>query len=248
MIDRKLVESIVFEVIRALEKEQAPKTVSNQRKLLIIGDASRTSEKTLEKLKSEWEISYSSKPGAEECDSADHFVFFHASQDLMVKGALGISDTPETVLLSHCLLAGKNVTISPDESLARHLKQSAGQVSGYAKQLFKYKEQLIGYGVKVESIEDFALGSRNGSKPAAASAGDGLAGISSDGSLYSWLQGTQDGSPNAAAVKREKKKLLTQRDVQDAKSAEIIVCKSTIITPSARDAAKELGKSIIVTE
>jgi hypothetical protein len=248
MIDRKVVESIVLEVIRALEKGQAPKTASNLPKLLIIGDASRIFEKTLAKLKGEWEISYSSKPGAEECDSADHIVFFQASQDLMVKGALGIADTSETVLLSHCLLAGKNVTISPEESLARHLKQSAGQVSGYVKQLFKYKEQLIGYGVKVESIEDFALGSRNGPKPAAVSAGDGLAGVSSDGSLYSWRQGTQNVSPNATAAKREKKKLLTQRDVQDSKSVEIIVCKSTIITPSARDAAKELGKSIIVTE
>ena len=154
------------------------------------------------------------------------------------------------MLLSHCLLAGKAVTISSEASLAGHLKQSTGQANGYVKQLLKYKEQLIGFGVQFEAIEDFASRSEGSGKKTAqaVSTADGQAGKSPSGKMSAWTQEKYEGSSNGHASGEGKKKLLTQRDVQDSKSAEIIVCKSTIITPSARDAAKELGKSIIVAE
>ena len=251
MIDRNLVESIVIEVIRALEKEQVAEQASVLPKLLIIGDASWISEDTLKKLKRNWEISYSRESKAKECESADHFFFFNASQDFIVKGALGMADTEDTILLSHCLLAGKKVTISPEEGLAGYVKQKVGQSNNYVKQLKKYMEQLVEFGVEIEAIEDFSLRnqlSMKGAKLKAVSHGNGFAGKTSTGILDARSQGIIEHASTSTISGIKKKKLLTQRDVQDCQSTEIIVCKSTIITPSARDAAKELGKSIVVAE
>jgi hypothetical protein len=44
------------------------------------------------------------------------------------------------------------------------------------------------------------------------------------------------------------KKLLTQKDVEDSKEAQIVVDKTTIITPLARDKARAMGKNIKVIE
>jgi hypothetical protein len=250
MIDRNLVESIVIEVIRALEKEQEAETASVLPKLLIIGDASWISEDTLKKLKQNWEVSYSRQPKAKECESADHFFFFNASQDFIVKGALGIADTQDTILLSHLLLVGKKVTISPEKGLSGYLKQSIGQSSRYVVQLKKYVEKLVEFGAEIEAIEDFAKKQpgMNEAYSKTNSSGTGLTGKTSPGTLDARSKGIVEHSSNPGNSGIKKKKLLTQRDVQDSQATEIIVCKSTIITPSARDAAKELGKSIVVAE
>lgn len=226
MIDRSMVETIVLEVIRALESERETEVTPVQPKLLIAGDASWIFENTLEKLKQNWDLNFAREPKIEDCESVEHIIFFRTSQDLIAKGALGIADTPESILLAHCLLTGKKGTIVPEPILEEHLLAKKGPSSGskYIQKLLNYVEELNSFGVKVESIDDFANRSKGSQKaetvpqlqPASSSAG--------------------------------KKKLLTQRDVQDTKIDQIFVCKNTIITPSARDAARELGKSIIVAE
>jgi hypothetical protein len=226
MIDRSMIETIVLEVIRALENDGETDASPAKPKLLIAGDASWIFENTLEKLKQNWDLNFAREPKIEECESIEHIIFFRASQDLIAKGALGIADTPESILLAHCLLTGKNATIVPEPTLEEHLLAKKGKSSGskYIQKLLYYVEELNSFGVKVESIDDFA----NRGK------------------------GSQKAEPfpkvKPASVIAGKKKLLTQRDVQDTKTDQIFVCKNTIITPSARDAARELGKSIIVAE
>lgn len=251
MIDRNLVESIVIEVIRALEKEQASETASLLPKLLIIGDVSWISEETLKILKQYWEVSYSRLPKANECESADHIFFFNASQDFIVKGALGIADTQDTILLSHLLLEGKKVTISPEKGLSGYLKQNIELSNRYVKQLKKYVEKLVEFGAEIEAIEEFAMRKQfnfNEAKSKVVSPGNGLPGKTSPGIPDASSQRITEHASTLTNSGIKKKKLLTQRDVQDCQATEIIVCKSTIITPSARDAAKELGKSIVVAE
>ncbi|WP_423410402.1 hypothetical protein AABM38_10945 [Heyndrickxia sp. MSNUG] len=226
MIDRSMIETIVLEVIRALESEGKTEVTSDQPKLLIVGDASWIFENTLEKLKQNWDLNFAREPKIEDCESVEHIIFFRASQDLIVKGALGIADTPDSILLAHCLLTGKKGTIVPEPTLEEHLlaKKGPSSESKYIQKLLNYIEELNSFGVKVESIDDFAnLG-----------------------------KGSQKAEPvpqlMPTSANAGKKKLLTQRDVQDTKTEQIFVCKNTIITPSARDAARELGKSIIVAE
>ena len=226
MIDRNMVETIVLEVIRALEGERENEVTPVQPKLLIAGDASWIFENTLEKLKQNWDLNFAREPKIEDCESVEHIIFFRSSQDLIAKGALGIADTPESILLAHCLLTGKKGTIVPEPILEEHLLAKKGPSSGskYIQKLLNYVEDLNSFGVKVESIDDFASRGKSSQKAEP-------------------IPQLQPASSNAG-----KKNLLTQRDVQDTKTEQIYVCKNTIITPSARDAARELGKSIIVAE
>ncbi|MGA9228509.1 MAG: hypothetical protein WB217_19365 [Mesobacillus sp.] len=226
MIDRSMIETIVLEVIRALESEGKTEVTSDQPKLLIVGDASWIFENTLEKLKQNWDLNFAREPKIEDCESVEHIIFFRASQDLIVKGALGIADTPDSILLAHCLLTGKKGTIVPEPTIEEHLLAKKGPISvnKYLQKLLNYVKELNGFGVKVESIDDFANRGKGSHKAES-------------------VPQHQPASTNAG-----KKKLLTQRDVQDTTADQIFVCKNTIITPSARDAARELGKSIIVAE
>jgi len=226
MIDRSMIETIVLEVIRALENEDNTEVTPDQPKLLIAGDASWIFENTLEKLKQNWDLNFAREPKIEDCESVEHIIFFRASQDLIAKGALGIADTPESILLAQCLLTGKKATIVPEPPLEEHLLAKKGSSSGskYIQKLLNYVEELNSFGFKVESIDDFANRGKGSQKAEP-------------------VPQLQPASPSAG-----KKKLLTQRDVQDTKTEQIYVCKNTIITPSARDAARELGKSIIVAE
>lgn len=43
-------------------------------------------------------------------------------------------------------------------------------------------------------------------------------------------------------------KLLTEQGVKDSREASILIAPSTIVTPLARDAARDLGKAIVVVE
>ncbi|MEH7885396.1 hypothetical protein V7654_13880 [Bacillus sp. JJ1609] len=226
MIDRSMIETIVLEVIRALENEGETEVTSVRPKLLIAGDASWIFENTLEKLKQYWDLNFAREPKIEECESVEYIIFFRASQDLIAKGALGIADTPESILLAHCLLTGKKGTIVPEPTLEEQLLAKKGQSLGsnYIQKLLNYVKELNSFGFKLETIDDFANRGKGSQKAES-------------------IPQLQPASANAG-----KKKLLTQRDVQDTKTEQIFVCKNTIITPSARDAARELGKSIVVAE
>jgi hypothetical protein len=139
-------------------------------------------------------------------------VFLEASQDLIVKGALGICDTPESELLAACILEYVPVTLIPKRYMFNILNGNQKSNQEYVSQLLDYKERLLKYGVSFNTLEGFA------------------------------------GYEEIIADKPEAKKLVTQRDVQDSKSDQIFVDKYTIITPLARDTARELGKSITVME
>lgn len=209
MIDKRLIEQIVQEVIQALQKEQKEPA---KPRLLLVGEKSAINREHLAKIEQEWSIITEQ---TNEVEAFERILFIGASQDMIVKGAHGIADSEETVLLSKCLLAGKNVSIIPEPMLSNYLFNRTNH-NHYVKKLLQYVERLREFGAMVESAESFAR------KP----------------------------EQTKAAFKpaKGKKKLLTQRDVQDSQSDEIIVCPDTIITPSARDAAQQLGKGIIVAE
>ncbi|WP_210366967.1 hypothetical protein [Bacillus sp. REN3] len=209
MIDKKLIEQIVHEVIQALEEKDSP--VSTPINLLLIGDKGGLVQKMLEKAGQQWSITAGETA---EIELYDQVLFIGANQDFIVKGALGMADSKETEQLARCLLAEKKVSIIPEPDLGDYLFKENCQTS-YVKKLREYMEKLQEYGAIVETLDSF-VHQKNTPKPA------------------------------AATIPARKKKLLTQRDVQDSRVGDIIVCPDTIITPSAHDAAKELGKSIIV--
>ncbi|MEL3971946.1 hypothetical protein AAEO50_06625 [Rossellomorea oryzaecorticis] len=217
MIDRELVEQIVIEVLKTLNlSEIQPENHSNAN-LLMIGDKSRLEPDHLSRMESRWNLISCESLEQAELHTAERVMFLDAPQDLIVKGALGIGDTPESELLSRCILEYVPVTIIPKTHLNKHLFNEYQQNSEYIKQLNSYTKLLLKFGVKVEALNSF-LGEKNEEKK------------------------------QSSLLNGKSKQLLTQRDIQDHKEEEVQVTKQTIITPLARDAARELGKRIIVIE
>ncbi|WP_394137970.1 hypothetical protein [Cytobacillus oceanisediminis] len=213
MIDRPMIEQIVAEVVKRLVDADSPPSRKPKHNLLVVGETASLDPDLLKKMNAQWNIIHFETLEEAELHTVMKVVFLEASQDLIVKGALGICDTLESDLLGACILEYVPVTLIPRGYLFNILsgdKKNANQE--YVSQLLDYKERLLKFGVSVNTLEGFA------------------------------------GSEKVHRDKFEVKKLITQRDVQDCKSDQMVVDKHTIITPLARDTARELGKSITVME
>lgn len=212
MIDRKMVEQIVFEVIKQLSAtEIKPKPT-----LLLVGEPLYIEPTLLQKMNDHWNVLDAISFSGGELHKLDQVLFLHVTQDLLVKGALGLFDTDDSKLLSRCIMESIPVTLIPTAYLQEQLLEEKSTNKAYVQHLLGYKETLEKFGVKLETFESF-IGDRSEVQ----------------------LSPVSDS---------QKKKLLTQRDVQDSKGNQILVDKNTIITPLAHDTARALGKSIKVIE
>lgn len=212
MIDRKVVEEIVLEVLKKLNSFSSPK------KSLYVVNAKKVSKKILEKLNAHWEVKHILTFPDEHFPDIEHVLFLNGTQDLLVKGALGISDTFESELLSYFLLKGVSVDIVPYERLnwlADRTEQPPTNIE-YGKTLQKYKETLERYGVQFVTLDKFI-------------------------STHSQTQTNHKVSHNKINYFE---KLLTQTDVERSTHNPIVVSKTTIVTPLARDRAREMGITI----
>lgn len=216
MRDRDIIEQIVREVIEQLSvKEETSKPT-----LLVIGDTSFIEPKLLSMMNENWNTIRDETHEDLELAKIDKVLFLHATQDLLAKGALGLFDTPESKLLSRCLVEAIPVSIVPTVYLQDYiLEANHPKNSAYVSQIIGYKDSLLKFGVKLESFEK-AIFKKN--DPVSAAKG------------------------NFSTV--VKKKLLTERDIKDAQEEQIVVDRSTIITPLAHDTARQLGKIIKVIE
>ncbi|MEK3935410.1 hypothetical protein MKY41_08810 [Sporosarcina sp. FSL W7-1349] len=196
MIDPKLIEEIVGNVIKQLGVTPSISEVS-AKPLLLVHNAER---ETISRLEEKWEII--SEPVAKVQDA----VMLEVSQNVLVKGALGLTDDPDSELLSELLLQGKQVTLIPMAKLEWLVSSDGGQ-SPYHRHLLTYKEKLESFGVRFTTLEAFI---RDGEKVEPPSLD----------------------------------KLLTEQGVRDCADDTIRIGKATIVTPLARDTARELGKTI----
>ncbi|MBU8769098.1 hypothetical protein [Cytobacillus oceanisediminis] len=212
MIARHLIEQIVEEVVKNLFDAKSAPNSKAKHNILAVGDLGKVDPNILEVLEENWNVLPYDFSEEAELHNVMRVIFLDASQDLFVKGALGICDTPESELLSACIIDYVPVTLIPKTKLYKILNGEKKTNGEYFSSLMEYKEKLLKFGVEISSLEDFAV-----SKP-----------ISADQPVS--------------------KKLITQRDVQECKMNEILADKQTIITPLARDTARELGKSIIVMD
>lgn len=218
MMTRQMIEQIVQEVIKQLVTNENHLNNHDKPKLLVIGETSFVEPHYLAKLKINWNIISDKESEKVKLNQVDQVLILHATQDLLVKGALGIFDTRESKLLSRCLLESIPVTIIPTVFLEEQLFNRNPINKPYVLQLLKYKEQLEKFGAYMETWENFLTKSE---KPVVTI------------------------PPGYVAAK---KKLITQREIQDCKESIIVVDEDTIITPLARDKARELGKIIKVIE
>jgi hypothetical protein len=212
MIDRKMVEQIVHEVMKRLSVP-----VSKQKpNLLLVGEPIYIEPTLLEKMKDHWNVLKAESFTGKEIHMLDQVLFLHVTQDLLVKGALGLFDTDDSKLLSRCIMDSIPVSLIPTAFLQEQLLEKNSKNKAYVQHLLGYKENLEKFGVKFETFESF---------------------------MSNGTEVKLDPVSNS-----RKKKLLTQRDVEESKEDQIVIEKSTIITPLARDTARAMGKSIMVIE
>ncbi|MBX9974865.1 hypothetical protein [Cytobacillus firmus] len=212
MIDRHLIERIVEEVVKNLLGGKSAPNSKAKHNILAVGDLEKVDSNILDVLEENWNVIPYDFSEEAELHTVMKVIFLDASQDLFVKGALGICDTPESELLSACIIDYVPVTLIPKTNLYKILNGEKKTNGEYFSSLMEYKEKLLKFGVEINSLENFAA-----PKP-----------INAD--------------------QPDSKKLITQRDVQECKMNEILADQQTIITPLARDTARELGKSIIVID
>lgn len=213
-MDHKAIEQIVLDIINKLENNSAVEEPSRKPNLLVIN---ATEQDPIEQLKKEWHVCSESAVSLNTQTDFQEVIFFHCSQDLLVKGALGIADTPESELLAKFLLQGKPIQLIPSKELEWMMKPDVNvhKESVYRSHLLAYKKQLESFGVKFRSLASFAK-----------------AGVNEERANHLTFEG----------------KLLTEQGVKDSREDSILIGSSTIVTPLARDAARNLGKTIVVVE
>ncbi|WP_240376774.1 hypothetical protein [Bacillus piscicola] len=215
-MDRRLIEDIVTQVLEKMEKREKPKKPP----LLAIHPASADMEAQLAFLNRYWNVTLVN-PADYAAHSAlvERAVFLEVDQDLLVKGALGLADSPQSVLFAELMTAGCSVHMVLSKALQWMENAVVGyQHNAYRLHLLQYKKQLEEFGVQFTTIE--TLRPANNMQPSA----------------------------HSEHANRYPDKLLTHQKVETWTGKQIIVSADTIITPLARDTAREMGITISILE
>lgn len=221
MIDRRALEEIVIEVLNKMDHSLIKKENEEKPNLLVVNASDVNQINQLEKHCKILKI-----PTTSEWIPANvhEVVLLHVTQDLLVKGAMGITDTPESEMLAKALLQGLKIHLIPSYSLEWLLDPNLIKTLNqeYIQHLLSYKKRLETFGAHFLSFENLILAA----------------------SVYTHEQNT-DSIHNQLTFRG---KLLTQRDIEKIKDEKIYINRSTIVTPLARDVARELRKNINVID
>lgn len=215
MIDYNKIEQIVREVVAQLTVEEGNQQFDDKPILLVVGDPSFIDSEKAKQLQKSWKVVNYDQQDKLPLNQRTHVLFLHATQDLLAKGALGLCDTPESELLSRCLIESVQVSIIPTVFLQEHLDCQNPKNKVYLSQLQGYKETLRQFGANVETLDRFI---------------EKVCEIPV--------------SNKGEALKIHKKKLITRRDVKAYTGNYLVVDSHTIMTPLARDTAREMGINI----
>jgi len=216
-VDPKFVEMLVREVLKQLGTQSpCPKIVTKPNIFVV----NIPNDETITWMKSQWNVLNEKGDSLADTPAFQEAVFFQVRQNLIVKGALGLADDRESQVLAELLLKGKTVTMvsAPDMEWLVKKVEKVETTSYYHQQLRAYKIKLESFGVRFVFLEQFL------------------------NKKYHAQAHTISGEENLDIFPH---KLLTEQGVKDHKDIEIYIRKSTIVTPLARDMAKELGKTIL---
>jgi hypothetical protein len=146
-VTQQLLEQIILEVLGQLTAKP---------KLLLVYEGTKRPEKIeylISKLQDHWQIEvFSTTDDRLEVQSDfQHLAFLDTSQDLLVRGALGLTDTPATRLLAQALQQGLPVLMEPSKEI-QWLLQKRDQTpiqepaNRYRTHLLEYKNKLVEFG------------------------------------------------------------------------------------------------------
>lgn len=218
-MDKTLIEQVVREVIARMQDLGAGVAVQKPGLLLVHGEhrSQAEVEEMAAKLRSRWHVCTSSFGTPDLVAAADGIscaVLIDSQQDLLVRGALGFTDSPPAELLAHLLHNGIPVTLVLAPALARILQFAHADdklpepAKRYRQVLRQHRDTLVSFGAKFAS-DLYELD------------------VDNEKTLY-----FDD-------------KLLTHYKVQSTDVTTIVVSRNSLITPLARDTAKEKGITIL---
>ncbi|WP_188455870.1 hypothetical protein [Virgibacillus oceani] len=209
MITKQVIEEIVSEVIKRMELADS----ESKPRLLVVHHAKEKNQSQINELKGHWHVVEMSQPDRDIPTGFQNAVFLEVNQDLFVKGALGITDTHESLLFSKLILKNCQVNFVLDHSLSEIIYRD-GEIAGnknYVNQLLYYRKQLEEYGVCLSPIDQVL--------PRKA---------------FDWSQ------------EEFIEKVLTKDHVEAWDEKTITIHPGTLITPLARDVAREKGITILM--
>jgi hypothetical protein len=151
MIDRRMIEQIVNEVIKQLSLNE----IKQKPSLLVFGELLYLESKLLVEMQEKWNIQDSNSFSEKDIHKLDQVIFLHVTQDLLAKGALGIFDTNESKWLARCMLESIPVLLIPTVYLQEQLFEVKSKNTAYVEHLLGYKEILGRFGVEIGTLEGF---------------------------------------------------------------------------------------------
>ncbi|MDQ0199482.1 hypothetical protein [Neobacillus ginsengisoli] len=153
-IDQQLLEQIILEVAGRLTEKP---------KLLLVYETTTTTEKIeylTSKFKEHWRVEVFNADDARLKEQSDYqqLVFLDVNQDLLARGAMGLTDTLSSSLLAKALLHGQSIFFEPAKDLQwllekRDQSSIPERVKRYQAQLLKYKKKLHEFGVWFGFVE-----------------------------------------------------------------------------------------------
>jgi hypothetical protein len=217
MNNHQKVEEIVTEVLQRMELLHKGKNPQ----LLVIHQQSEISRAQIEELKRHWNIVEMTSGSSQIPLAVQRAVFLEVNQDLLVKGAIGITDSPDSLLFSKLMFQGCQVDFVPDNLLWWSLNLDIDkQVNKkYISKLLHYQTQLQDFGVQIRPLK--------------------------------YIIPKEEEESMSSAIKEPIdffEKLLTKGLIEEWKHSLIRVQPNTIITPLALDMAKEMGITICRSE
>ncbi|GEN33806.1 hypothetical protein [Aneurinibacillus danicus] len=238
--DTAFIERIVAEVLGRLTP-QAERSPARPGLLLVYpGEFEAQAVAVVEKeLQAGWKVYHAR---VDEMDSVSlsgdvkRLVFLQADQDLLMRGALGLTGTVASQLLAEGLMKGIPALLVPCPQLKWLLDAKTGEAV-LPPAARRYRQHI-----RTHAVELASFGASLGSMADVLALADGEAESS-----------PEETAADGTVVRRERStvfegKVLTQSDVQQARGCTLYVSPSTVITPLARDAARTNGVTILIDE
>jgi|SRR5699024_418435 len=217
-MDEQTIEKVVEKVMRKLEHCDSFFENKDSKPTFLIVKNQSTNCYIIKHLKRKANVIELTNEEEEIPKIVEKVLFLDATQDLFVKGALGITDTKEAYILSNAIRLGLSVKMIPSESFEWvHYISNKKKTSSYDKMFIQYMDSLNNFGVQVIDYKN-------------------LLKLES----VHFINGDNKYSDHI------NEKLLTKDIVERIQTNKINISESTLVTPLARDTAKELQKEIYV--
>ncbi|TBL76479.1 hypothetical protein [Paenibacillus thalictri] len=233
-IDKAVIEHIVREVIQSLQAAKS-ELVYRKSKLLIVYDENREQDEVKQiaaALEAGWHVirmPFRSPDLVSAISDIKHVVMLDVNQDILVRGALGFIGSAPNELLAAVLHNGIPVTLVLTHSLEWILRPEGTDddlpepARRYRQHIRKHKDILASFGAAFAGLSDLQIAPIGGDR-------------------------TDHDNTQSGKTLYFEQKVLTQEDVRVSDVGTIVVSRSTLVTPLARDTARDKGVTILVQE